>query len=285
MKFDQEYRTPEGFTDQPYIHVYDGDALTDATDYTNVPVVVPHDGAAFVLRQIYGRNNLCARIQFRDSAAPLTSADAGIVMPNTYPIIPERVILPEGALVGDFYTVARAVRDQTIFYAQLAFQGVRRWPLGESLPGITKYPADSQYRYWEKSFAYDLTVTVDWAGTDPTPRQFFIPVDDNDFVLQRVTIVRQQQADADNFGIPNFEIKLNIYDSYPRPLMSAPVLDVILNDAADATVHPYNGVFPVPGVLFRRGSVIQFDVVSLLTAALLDSQYQVVFQGVRRIPC
>lgn len=286
MKFDQDYRTPEGFYDQPYIYVYDGDALTDGNNYVNVPVFVPRDGAAFVLRQIYGRNNLCARIQFRDGYAPLTGADAGIVMPNTYPVIPERVVKPEGALISDFYTVARANRVNlavTIFFAQMAFQGVRRWPT--STPGTTRYPGPSSYKYWEKPFTYETTVTVNWVGTDPTPRRFNIPVYDMDFECQRVTLMRQQQAGVASFAVPSNEIKLVLYDGYPQPLMSAPVLDVFLNDAADAATHPYNGVFPVPGVLYRSGGQIRFDVVSLLTVNLLNSQYQICFHGVQRIPC
>jgi hypothetical protein len=292
VKLDQKYRTPEGFYDQPYVYVYDGDALTDGNNYSNVPAVVPRDGAAFVLRQIYGRNNLCARVQIKDDYAPFTGASAGVVLPNTYPIIPERVIQPEGILGLDLFTVARANRVNlavTIFFAQMAFQGVRRWPLSGSAPGATAYPGPSSYKYWEKGFSYGdqaaTQFTVNWAGTDTLPRKFIVPVDEMDFELQRVTLMRLQRAGVNNFGVPANEIKLMLYDTYPRPLMSAPVLDVILNDAADATTHPYNGTFPVPGVLYRRGSVIQFEVTSLLTVNMLNSVYQIVFQGVRRVPC
>lgn len=286
MKIETEYRTPDGFIDQPYIYVADADGLTDGLDYANVPAFVPRDSSAFVLRQIYGRNNVCARIQFRDSYAPLTAAQRGIAMPNTWPVIPERVIRPEGGLIADLYTVARANRVNlavTIFFAQAAFQGVRRWP--SATPGVSGYPGRSDYKYWEKPYTYEQVVTVNWVGTDPAPRRFNIPVFDMDFELQRITIIRQQQAGAASYAIPTNEIKLTLYDSYPRPLMSAPVLDTILNDAADAVTHPYNGVFPVPGVLYRAGGAIQFDVVSLLTVNLLNSQYQVCFHGMRRIPC
>lgn len=286
MKIEQEYRTPEGYYDQPYIYVADADALTDGLDYTNVPAFVPRDGSSFVLRQIYGRNNVCARMQLRHSYAPLTAAGRGIAMPNTWPVVPELVIQPEGGLIADVYTVARANRVNlavTIFFAQAAFQGVRRWPT--STPGTTRYPGVSDYKYYEKPYTYETVVTVNWVGTDATPRRFNVPILDSDFELQRLTIMRQQQAGAASYAIPANEIKLTLYDAYPQALMSAPVLDTILNDAADATTHPYNGVFPVPGVLYRTGGAIRFDVVSLLTVNLLNSQYQICFHGMRRVPC
>ena len=276
-----EYRTPEGYYDLPYIHVYDGDALTDAANYSNVNVGVANNDYGFALRQIMGRDKLAARIQLRDSFAPLTSADVGIAMPNTYPVAPERFVTPYGALIMDLFTVLRANRADlamTIFFAQIAFQGVRRY-VGDAV-----YPGTSDYKYVERPFTYQQQVTVNWLGNDTSPRKFALPITEGcDFELQRITIVRTSQAGLVTNAIPDSEIKLQLYDQHGKQLSNAPVLDVYLNDAADGATHFYNPTFPVPGVLYKRQSFLRFDVTSLLIAALSPSIYDIYFQGIRRL--
>jgi hypothetical protein len=283
----REYQTPKGFWDQPFIYVYDANALTDGASYRNIRVDVGRDRAGFVLRQIYGRDKVAARIQLWESAAPMTAAANGIAMPRTYPVAPERVFPPAGILLMDLYNVLRANRAALpviIYYPQLAFQGVRRWA------GDLQCPAPSKYKYYERPFTYTDTITVNWPGTDPIPRYFNTLVSEGcDFELQRITIIQVSQ----NLGqgavltgvVPDSEIKLMLYEPYGRELMSAPVLDVYLNDAADARTNQYNGVFPAPAVLYPDRTYIKFGVVSLLTAAMLPTVYQICFCGMRRVPC
>lgn len=277
-----EYRTPEGYHDMPYVHVYDGDALTDGQNYQNISTAVADSSAAFILRQVMGRDKIAARMQLRADYAPLTGADYGVVLPRTYPVAPERFIPLGGLLALDLWTVARANRvagQVTIFFAQLAFQGVRRWK------GPGAYPAASTYPYTEKPFVYDLAFTVNWVGTDPNPRQFVIPINDTaDFELQRITLVRTSRAGVPTNVIPDSELKLQLYDNFGERLSNAPVLDVYLNDAANGTTHFYHPVFPVPSVLYHRQGSLRFDVVSLLTAPMSPSIYQICFCGVRRVP-
>jgi hypothetical protein len=277
----EPYRTPQGYYDLPYIHVYNGDALTDGIDYHNIEVGAANDDAGFVLRQIMGRDKLCARIQVKDSFAPLTAANNGITMPLTYPVAPERFITPSGALIVDLFNVARANRQVfpvTIFFAQVAFQGVRRYR------GDAVYPGDSDYKYREKAFCYTQTIQVTWPGTDTTARKYSIPIVEGcDFELQRITIVRTAQGQQATNVTPNCEIKLQLFEQYGKQLSNAPVLDVYLNDAVVGGVGAYNGVFPVPGVLFRRMSFIRYEVTSLLTAPMLNSTYDISFHGVRRL--
>ena len=276
------YQTPKGYYDLPYIHVYDGDALTDGANYANIDVGVAENDHAFILRQVMGANHLAGRIQLRDSFAPLTGADAGIVMPLTYPVAPERFVTPYGILALDLFNVLRANRAALpviIYFAQIAFQGVRRY-LGDA-----QYPGGSDYKYVERPFTYVQPVVVNWAGTDTTPRKFAIPIVEGcDFELQRITIVRTLQGQAATNVIPNCEIKLQLFDQYGKQLSNAPVLDVYLNDAADGATHFYNPVFPVPAVLYKRQSFLKFEVTSLLTAAMLTSNYDICFHGVRRFP-
>jgi hypothetical protein len=282
----EPYRTPEGYFDLPYIHVYNGDALTNGADYRSINVGISNYEAAFVLRQIMGRDKIAGRIQLRDSFAPLTAASAGIVMPLTYPVAPERIITSAGALLMDLYTVARANRvagPVTIFFAQIAFQGVRRY-LGTSL-----YPGESDYKYREKPYTYSQTVTVNWAGTDTQARKFSIPIVDGcDFELQRITIVRTsigngQGGQTATNATPNSEIKLQLFEQYGKQLSNAPVLDVYLNDAMVGGAGAYNILFPVPGVLYKQSSFIRFEVTSLLTLAMLNGVYDINFHGVRRM--
>lgn len=276
----EPYRTPPGYFDLPYIFVYNGDALTDGANYANIFVGVADDLAGFALRQVMGRDKIAARIQLRDSFASLTGADAGIVMPLTYPIAPERFITPVGSLNMDLFNVFRANRpgQPAIFFAQIAFQGVRRYQ-GDSL-----YPGESDYKYREKPFTYTQTVTVNWPGTDTQPRKFSIAITEGcDFELQRITIVRSALAGAATNVTPNCEIKLQLFEQYAKQLSNAPVLDVYLNDAVVGGVGAYNGLFPVPGVLFRRMSFIRYEVTSLLTPGMLNGVYDISFHGVRRV--
>lgn len=281
-----EYRTPEGYYDLPYIHVYDGDALTDGVSYSNINVGVADNEAGFVLRQIMGMQNLATRIQIRDSFAPLTGANTGVVLPRTYPVAPERFVSPAGLLGMDLFTVARANRADLaviIYFAQIAFQGVRRYmqPTG----GGVAYPGTSEYKYVEKPFTYIQQVNVNWVGTDPTARKFSLPITEGcDFELQRVTIVQTQFAGAATYVMPDREIKLQLFEQFGRKLSNNPVLDVYLNDAADAATHLYNGTFPAPAVLYKRQSFIRVEVTSLLLAAQLPASYDIYYQGVRRVP-
>jgi hypothetical protein len=281
-----EYQTPKSYFDLPYIHVYDGDALADGNNYSNINVGIADDFAGFALRQIMGADKLAGRVQFRDSFAPLSGASNGFVMPLTYPIGPERFITPAGMLSMDLYTVLRAFRANppgaNIYFAQIAFQGIRRYL------GSAEYPGPSDYQYVPRRFTYIQPVRVNWAATDTQPRKFAILIAEGcDFELQRITIVRTSQGNGQGVGvatnaIPNCEIKLQLFEQFGKQLSNAPVLDVYLNDAADATVHFYNPVFPVPAVLYKRKSFLRFEVTSLLTAAMLPSAYDICFHGVRR---
>jgi hypothetical protein len=281
-----EYQTPQGYYDLPFIHVFNGDALTDGVNYRNIDVQIANDNAGFALRQIMGVDKLAGQAQFRDSFAPLTSAENGVVFPRTYPVAPERFITPAGLLAMDLFTVLRDNRPNPpgtpIFFAQVAFQGVRRY-LGQA-----EYPGPSDYKYTERAFTYIQPVLVNWLGTDTNPRKFSISITEGcDFELQRITIVRTLQGNGQGVGvptnaIPNCEIKLQLFDQFGKQLSNAPVLDVYLNDAASGLVHFYNPVFPVPAVLYKRQSFLRFEVTSLLTAALLPSSYDICFHGVRR---
>ena len=279
-----EYQTPEGYYDLPYMHVFNGDALTDGANYSNIDVGIADNDAGFALRQIMGLDKIAARVQFRASVVPLTGANAGFVMPRTFPLAPERFITPAGVLAMDLYTVARANRvagPVTVFFAQMAFQGVRRYL--QPLSGGIMYPGKSDYKYVERPFTYVQAFTVAWAGTDTEPRKFSIPITEGcDFELQRITLVRSAQAGVPTNAIPDSEIKLQLFDQFGKQLSNAPVLDVYLNDAASGLVHFYNPVFPVPSVLYRRQSFIRYEVTSMLTAPLLPSVYQICFHGIRR---
>ena len=281
-----EYKAPAGYYDLPYIHVYNADALIDGINYSHINVGIADDFAGFALRQIMGANKLAARVQFRDSFAPLTGASNGFVMPRTYPIAPERYIVPAGMLNMDLFTVFRENRANPpgapIFFAQIAFQGVRRYL------GSAEYPGPSEYKYVERPFTYIQSIVVNWTGVDTQPRKFSFPIIEGcDFELQRITIVRTSQGNGQGGqvptnAIPNCEIKLQLFDQFGKQLSNAPVLDVYLNDAASGTIHFYNPVFPVPAVLYKRQSFLRFEVTSLLTAALLNSNYDICFHGVRR---
>lgn len=279
----EPYRTPPGFYDVPYLYAYDGSALTDGINYRNVPLDVGFDNAGFVLRQIAGRPTIAARVQVRDSFAPLTAAEElGAALPATYPVCPEREYRPNSIITFDLFNVLRAnnaALPVIIYYPQLVFQGVRRYE------GQASYPGPSGYRYYAKPFSYTTNIAITWAGTDANPRRFFVPVDDLDFELQSITVVRTQRAGVASYAVPFGEFQLKLFDARPRELSNIPINDFLVIDNAPVTGGLYNNAFPVPGVLYKAGSVIQFDIVSLQLAAWLNAAYDITFWGERRVPC
>ena len=276
-----EYQVPEGYHDQPWIYVYDGDALTNGQDY--LCIQVPVNDADFHLRRVAGRPTIAGKIQLRRDAAPFFATDSGVVMPPDWVIVPEKVFKVGSAISIDLFTVLKAQnadQAETIQYPQLVFQGVRRWP------GPQKYPMPATYKYKEKFWSYEVDVTIDWdGGLDPQPHRFFQDVQDYDFELRRITAVTKTKGQSDVFWTPWGEWKMMLFDQNRNQLMSAPVMDYFLLDNNDGIpgFNDYNSVFPIPAVLYPTGSQIMFELTSLILGSDLDATYQLRFEGARRV--
>ena len=59
----------------------------------------------------------------------------------------------------------------------------------------------------------------------------------------------------------------------------------IIDDLIVSNSVSYLGVVPVPGIVYRIGQRIKFDLINLVTPAACAIQVQLTFHGVRRRPC
>jgi hypothetical protein len=174
---------------------------------------------------------------------------------------------------------------------QALFQGVKRF---KGVPNC-----DPGYKFYEKPFSYVLPVNINWTYLAPPystmqvadPKTFYKQVNDFDFELWGLEIGLTQLSGGNN------GFMVMIYDTNGNKLMSDFVYYGYL--ALNGTLGPgvtagvfggfeswINNCFPVPPVVFEKGSTIRVDIVSLGdTATGNTGQVYINFRGVRRIPC
>ncbi len=273
--------------DRPFIYVFDADALVNGLAYNELMVVL-HQDSEFLLRRIAGLATVAAapaaggRIQVRgDGRQQLFAAPSATL--NDQAVVPELRYAPGSAISFDLVNVLRAGNATTgtnVFFSQLCFQGVRRFP--ETVRPRT----DTAYRYQEKPFAIVTDLVVNWSGrlfpgelVMAGPQQFNVQVQDYDFELYYITMTQQRFGGA--VAACDQSVKMLLYDADGNPLMSAPVCDFFLS----ANGAGYNSLFPSPPVVYPAGSQILFDLMSLLANASLPMALELTFCGVRRMPC
>ena len=268
--------------DRPFIYVYDADGLTDGLAYNDLMVPL-HMDSEFLLRRIAGLPEVAAA-----GAIQVRAADRRALFASPCRITAEQAVVPElvypggSAITLDLVNVLRAGNATTgtpVYYSQLAFQGVRRFPDG-------RVPQGTAYRYRDTPFTIVRDLVVNWSGrlfpgetVMAEGQQFNADVRDYDFELHYITMTQQRTG---GLVIPcNQSVKIMLYDADGNQLMSAPVCDFFLG----AGSTNYNSLFPVPPLLYPAGSQILFDVHSLLSIAMLPMTLQVAFCGARRMPC
>lgn len=269
------YFTPEGFVDTPYIYVYDGNPLTDGVSYQRLSTRLEGD-CDFLLRRIAGLTSISPTILlYSGQGQPISSAPlrAGAVLP----FAPEIRYAADGEIIFDLGSVARTnfACGTTIYTARLVFQGVKRRRSSVGQADVHGVPF---------SYAYDLT--VDWyrylslpAAQVEASRPFYVEVSDYDFLLQGLRI-----ANADGSALTTGVIEVRLYDDRGRSLSSAPVPQQWLNAALISS--GIGNCFPTPGVLYRKGSVLRFDVTSMIcnTDPSFPRLFRMELFGLRRLP-
>lgn len=273
----------QDYYDLPFIYVFDAASLNDGQDYTNLakPLI---NTSEFHLRRIAGRNLVCESIVIRDEFQR-ERMQAPVAMLNDYVVSPELVFGPAAQIGLDLYGVLRANTPYGVpgsvpnYYSRIAFQGVRRfWGLRA---------ADTEYKYFVKPFSYQMDFTVDWTGrvapdyqiAEPV-RQYTLQVDDVDFELCMITL----KALLPGIPVPDQSthlLGLRLYNAAQQQLSDLPVPDYLLT----ANNYDYNSLFPVPTLVYPAGSVIRFDVESLLIQTQVPAQFTITFNGMRRYPC
>jgi len=282
-----DYTIPVGYGDTFFQYVFDADALTDGQSYLAQNAALIDDGD-FVLRTWAGLetvvNNTTGTIQLYDpnlrnffsGPALLGSFASGMA------VQPEKYYPARSAIKVDLGNVSKVLAGSmgglNVYRSQLIFSGVRRRANFRSDPG------PSTYRYYEKKYQMPFTLSINnyaaTAGGVLNPAvQHIIPVQDFDFELRKIILAPQSAQQLSQF-------KMTLYDSNWIATSSAPVISNHLCNIAPNVSSGEQAFFPCPPLLYKVNSVIRFDIWSLLfSPTTLPQTFQLLFEGVRRIPC
>ena len=289
---EEPYWTPDGTLDFPFMYVYNTATFTDGQNFLNLVQQLQGD-SAFVLRRIMGVPlNVAApsagKFNYRNPNGEYAAGNAstGIIVPPTWPVVPEKLYRVNDQIAFDLYDVLRnntVCSEGTIYNSQIAFSGVKRFPQG------TGYPKQvTPYRYYEKAFTYDFSLTVNWAHFDghgnAQPSQRFNQQMDNwDFELCSIRISQPGSTGA----LTTNDFQISLYDPNLHAFSNNPVNQLFYNAGRPTpSTSPANqATFPTPTVLYPAGSAITFDITSMLCAASLPQVYDIAFMGIRRINC
>jgi hypothetical protein len=277
-ELDEPYQAPPGYFDQPFIYTFDADNLVgggvipNGQDVRNAGITT-YSGADFILRRVAGIDRVCTQFQLRDVLARLLfDANSGVQSAGFYdfPLNPEFLYPAAAGITFDLLNVQKAVNTSGNFLSQIAFQGVRRFR------GYRRPPS---YPYWEDPFDYLSDVTINW--TDTQPRTYVKNIYDFDFELLTISAIIINPPGGGPPAPCSGIFKIQLYDQVYEKTSFTPILDDLLIDNG----AKYQGVNPVPGIVYRISQQIKFDFYSLVVPAACPLQVQIRFRGVRRRPC
>ncbi len=278
--WEEQYKTPPGSIDYPYIYVFDCSGFTDGTTVNNLAQPTQGD-SDFILRCIVGLHTVLGSPptgKFLYRNASQSQAMSAPVLPSspTRQVLPEKFYARNTQISFDLTGIARAFTacaGGNIFHSQLGFMGVRRYPCDSGIPtGKTPY----QYREmkWQSQITFTLSV---FAGSDPVV--LYLPVNNYDIELQRVSITSDIGA-----AITTEDFAVQLHDPNGHQFFSMPILMGFIN-AVQSGWRTRRSIFPVPSVVYPVGSQIRIDISSLLCAAGGAKSYQIMFDGIQRLPC
>jgi hypothetical protein len=296
---EEQYQAPPGFYDIPYTYPANfGDVNVTKLGQPVMGMRVPLDGdSEFILRRVAGAAsfNVTATPQGfqvydaigrRFFSSPVWESANYLL---DIPVVPEKGYPPAGQILYDIANFRPAIKMSGaspaagIYYGQIAFQGVRRYPGALVKPG---------YRYRESPFTYTTRITINWNAyvwsgglpvTPNAPRQFIVPVNDYEFELLGVRLF-----DVRTGAFPTaITMYFHLYDRLNRTVSKSPLVDVLAfeNVTAPGLGLLYNTFSP--GLIYPAGGQIKFDVYSMLMSAELGPPapvYEIEFFGIRRLP-
>lgn len=290
---EEPYLTPDGTLDFPFAYVYDTSALTDGQNILNISQQLQGD-SAFILRRIMGVPTVVAaaasagKFNFKNASGTYANGNptSGIIVPDTWPVVPEKMYRQNDQISFDLYNTLRQVTAcglTPIYSSQIAFMGVKRFAKGSTYPRQI-----TPYKYREVRYAYAYELTVNWAhfgasGLANPPQRFNQQLDNFDFELLRISI---SQPGA-NGALTTPDFSMTLYDPNMHGFSSAPMLQGFYNAGrpTPATSSPYQATFPTPSQIYPAGGYITFDITSLLCSTSLPQSYEILFDGIWRYPC
>ncbi len=286
-----DYRgTPTGMGDTFFQYVFDAQnaGLVDGTTRNQLGVQV--DDGDFLLRYWSGLPTIAERLQIYDWLGRRFASEPMLLGVGSNAGYGQMVVLPEvkyphgGNIRFDLTNITQALAAAGLAKSQLVFSGVRR------RPGSISDPAPSKYKYYEKRFSYPFSLSINnygiAGGAIQPPVQYTIPVTEYDFELRRVELSLQSPNQSSQF-------KILLYNQDWRQVSNIPVLSNLfchINPTVQTGGEPFAGrelsFQPCPPLMYRVNSVIRFDIFSLLVSpTALPQTFELLFDGVRRIPC
>lgn len=292
MRNVEDYQPPPGFQDFPYCWVFDASDLTDSTDAFSVAVAPIQGDGDFILRHTAGVPKVIdtfsngGRVNFYNASKSYANGNpaTGIGCPNNYPWVPEKLYPLNSTIFMDFFQVlkaSRACNRNPIPDAFIGFFGVKRLPVGSY--------ADQASNYRWKPFPqrYTFSLTIDWehfaTGTTPAPpHRFIIPMTNLDFELRSIYI----SEDAGEGALLENEFSIRLYDRQMNATSNLAIPQSYINSArtSPSAAPSYQGVFPVPALMYPRDGAITFDIISNLCSDELPKTYLIDFEGIWRFP-
>jgi hypothetical protein len=264
----------------------------------NVNLALQGD-SIFVLRRIAGVTNCIAtpanggRFNYKNASGSYANGNGGttgIVFPKNWPVVPEKVYSYNDQINFDLYQTLRAFNacgGDPIYTSVIAFQGVKRFPIGRGYPQHV-----TPYNYREVAYSYSYSLTVDWGywtslGSGiPTPaRQFSVQMEQYDFELLSIGITKTAPTQGTGALVTD-DFAISLMDQDRHSLSNLPLPQSYINSARP-TIHQcptYQGIMPVPSLVYPAGGAIVFNITSLKCPDADSTTYNLLFQGIWRIP-
>lgn len=283
-----DYKTPVGFGDTFYQYVFDtqGQGFSNGSTLLQVgPQVIDGD---FLLRFWSGLSTIAQGLKIYDWQSRARSSDYMTLGTSANPfanmvVVPE-IFYPDASYIRmDLQTVALVLAGigaggLNVYRSQMVFSGVKR------RPRVTSDPVPSAYKYYEKPYDIPYTLSINQYATDSggalnPPTQIKIQVQDFDFELRRVELALQSDQQPSQF-------KITLYDNNQLARSSAPVLSNMFFHLDPTHSSGEFNFWPSPPILYPVNGAITFDIWSLLfSPTVLPQTFQLMFRGIRRIPC
>ena len=301
-----------GFYETPYIYVKNySQAYVSTSPITGstglFDDVIASDGDSdFFARRMYGAQNFNdengqAFITGVGTVIPIDPPSGGII--NDFPLAPEKYYR-RGASIPIQLTVQSGLYGNNTYglyypgapnalvnFTQVLFQGVKRF--------VGTPDATPSYKFYEKAFTYVLPININWTYLKSpyttlqlnNNQTFYKSINDFDFELWGLEVGVNPGASGNN------GFMMILYDTNGNKLMKDFVhyRQLALNGefASNNATGVYGNTlawnpncFPVPPVVYQKGSSIRVDILSLGdTNVGTPGNVTINFRGVRRIPC
>lgn len=271
--------------DQPFIYVFNADNTPEtggAADPVSLSKALQGD-FPFFLRRVTGMRNLTPDFKmYRAGGQAYMMSDyiRFTADGNSFVVCPEEPYPLAGFIRFDCLGIRKngPGADSTANFRQfqLCFQGVKRKPIPAGWNG---FPILTPYKYKLVPFTYINSVTLTAKLATSPAVISSVAIDDYDFELYRIT------QTVSGLNVPG-TCSLVLKDYAGNATSDDRVPDSALCDFAYAEAHYASpSIFPVPALVYPKGSQLNMDVFSSTYNSTLTETIQFAFHGARRIPC